>query len=231
MRRKAGNIRAFKTMDETPGGFWRAVAEGFIQGQLNKPFFGRAYLKFGQCFGLWGYMMELGGILGAKHAAKPDALVSALMGMSGAPGISNRVLVEQGNRILAQHSLGSMTFWDYVGADMAARIGYKSDGWHSLVVERGAQKIPPRIALTNSWEYASAGAALGSTHPDVLRGMFERTHKSVPEKEWRSAYVAGLDIGPAQPRTSYAEAEATENKNFMEFCQQFRPDLYAILKN
>ena len=23
--------------------------------------------------GLWGYMFELGGILGAKHAAKPDA--------------------------------------------------------------------------------------------------------------------------------------------------------------
>jgi len=111
------------------------------------------------------------------------------------------------------------------------RVGYKSDGWHSLLMERGAQKIPPRIALTNSWEYASAGAALGSTHPDVLRGMFQRTHKSVPEKEWRSAYVAGLNIGPEQPQTSYAEAEATENKNFMEFCQQFRPDLYAILKN
>jgi hypothetical protein len=25
-------------MDEIPVGFWRAVAEGFIHGQLNKPF-------------------------------------------------------------------------------------------------------------------------------------------------------------------------------------------------
>ena len=133
--------------------------------------------------------------------------------------------------MLAQHSLGSMTFWDYVGADMAGRIGYKGDDWHSFVMERGAHKTPPRIALTNSWEYASAGAALGSTHPDVLRGMFERTHKSVPEKEWRSAFVAGLGIGPEQPQTSYAEAEAAENKNFMEFCQQFHPDLYAVLKD
>jgi len=39
-----------------------------------------------------------------------------------------------------------------------------------------------------------------------------------------------LDIGPEPPSTSYAEAEASENKNFMEYCQQFRPDLYAVLK-
>jgi hypothetical protein len=101
----------------------------------------------------------------------------------------------------------------------------------AFIQEVGAQKTPPRVALTNSWEYASAGAALGATHPDVVRGMFERTHKKYSEKGWRTAYVAGLDIGPEQPSTSYAEAEATENKNFMEFCQQFRPDLYAILKN
>lgn len=218
-------------MDEIPGGFWRAVAEGFIQGQLNKPFLGRPYLKFGQCFGLWGYMMELAGILGAKHAAKPDALVSALMGMSGTPGVAKRVLDEQADTTLARHSVGSMTFWDYVWADMAARTGSKGDSWHSLISERGAQKIPPRLALTNAWEYASAGAALGTTHPDILRAMFETTHARVSEKKWQFWFAAGLDIGPEQPQTSYAEAEATENKNFMEYCQQFRPDLYSVLKD
>ena len=159
--------------------------------------------------------------------------------------------------MLAQHSLGSMTFWDYVAADIAARTGLKVDDvaaqadrmlaqhslgpvtfsgrkrdfWTSLITAMGAQKTQPKAALTNSWEYASAGADLGATHPDIVRGMFERQHKPSSEKEWRNAYVAGLDIGPEQPQTSYAEAEATENKNFMEFCQQFRPDLYAVLKN
>jgi hypothetical protein len=33
--------------EQIPGGYWRAVAEGFIHGQLIKPFFGRSYLKFG----------------------------------------------------------------------------------------------------------------------------------------------------------------------------------------
>jgi hypothetical protein len=72
---------------------------------------------------------------------------------------------------------------------------------------------------------------LGATHPDVVRGMFERQHKGYSEKEWRTAYVAGLDIGPEPVQASYAEAEATENKNFMEYCQQFHPDLYAALKD
>jgi len=68
-------------MDEIPGGFWRAVTEGFIQSQLNKPFLGRAYLKFGQCFGLWTHLFELGGILGTKYATKLDAFVPAFLGI------------------------------------------------------------------------------------------------------------------------------------------------------
>jgi hypothetical protein len=218
-------------MDEIPGGFWRVVAEGFIQSQLNKPFFGSPYLKLGQCLGVWSYMLELGVILGAKHAAKADKFVSAFLGMSGASGVAKNVLVEQANRMLQEHSLASMKFFDYVGTEVAGRIGYKGDGWHGLISERGTQKIPSKIALTNSWEYASAGAALGVIHPDVLRAMFERTHTPVPEKEWQQAYAAGLDIGPEQPRTNYKEAEDIENKNFMDYCQKFRPDLYSVLRD
>jgi len=215
-------------MDEIPGGFWRAVAEGFIQGQLNKPFFGRPYLKFAQCLaGLWPYLFELGGILGAKHAAKPDAFVPAFLGMSGEAGVARRILVEQANKMLERQALGSMRFWDYV----TDRLGHKADGWSDLIMERGTQKIPPKVALTNGWEYASAGAALGATHPDVLRAMFERTYVRVPEEKWQRWYAAGLDIGPEQPRTDYKEAEETENKNFMEYCREFRPELYSVLKD
>jgi hypothetical protein len=222
------------TMDKIPGGYWRAVAEGFIQSQLNKPFFGRPYVKLGQCLGIWSYLFEVGGILGAKHAAKTDAFVTAFLGMSGAPGVAKGVLVERASEMLQGHSLTSMTFWDYIGAEevrRAHRVGYKVDGWHTLIKEQGAQKIPPDSVLTNSWEYASAGAALGTTHLDVLRAMFERTYATVPEQEWQRAYAAGLDIGPEQPRTTYKEAENTENKNFIDYCQKFRPDLYPLLRD
>ena len=217
-------------MNEIPGGFWRVVSEGFIQAQLNKPFFGRPYLKLGQCFGLWGYMLELGGILGAKHAAKTDAFVSAFLGMSGAPGLAKGVLVEQASGMAQGHSLASMKFWDYV-AVVVAYPGYTGVGYDTLVSEQGTQKVPPNLALTNSWEFASAGAALGTTYPDVLRAMFERTHARIPEEKWAFWHAAGLDIGSKQTRSSYKEAEDTENKDFMDYCQKVRPDLYSLLRD
>src|SRR2546423_12701923 len=112
-------------MDRIPSGFWRAVAEGFIEGQATKSLFGRRYLKFGQCFGLWGYLIELGGILGTKHASKPDAFIRAFMGLSDAAGEAKPVLVKQANFIMQGHSLQSMSFWDYVGVDVIDRLGYK----------------------------------------------------------------------------------------------------------
>jgi hypothetical protein len=217
-------------MDQIPFGFWRAVAEGFIQSQLNKPFLGRAYLKFGQCFGLWTHLFELGGILGAKHAGHLDAFVSAFLGMSGKAGAAKCFLVESASNVLKQHSLGSMKFWDYVGVDVADRLGYKTIDWSSLIMERGTEKCPPDFARSNGWGFAARGAALGTMHPDIFRGIFERTHAPIPEAEWQQAYAAGLDIGPEQPRTSYAEAEETENRNFMEYCREFHADLYSVLK-
>lgn len=216
--------------DEIPGGFWRVVAKGFIDVQWTKPFFGRPYLKLGQCLGVWSYLLEVGGILGAKHTAKTDAFVSAFLGQSGPSGAAKHFLGEVASRMVQEHSLASMKLFEYVGADIAGRMNYRVDGWHTLLTERGTQKIPTEVALTNSWEYASAGAALGITHPDVLRAMFERTYATVPEERWQQAYAAGLDIGPEQPRTSYREAEDTENKNFMDYCQKFRPDLCSVLR-
>ena len=58
--------------EEMAGGYWRAVAEDFIRAQATKPLFGRPYLKLGQCFGLWGYLVDVGGMLGWKHHWKLD---------------------------------------------------------------------------------------------------------------------------------------------------------------
>jgi hypothetical protein len=130
-------------MNEMPGGFWRVVAEGFIHGHLNKPFFGQPYIKLGQCFGLWSYMFELGGILGAKHAMKRDAFVSGFLGMSGEAGAAERFLIETANKLLECHSLDSMKFWDYVGADLAGRLGYKGD-LGGLIMERAMKRFHRR---------------------------------------------------------------------------------------
>jgi len=149
--------------EQIAAGFWRAVAEDFISHHLIKPVLGRSYLKLGQCFGLWGYLFELGGMLGAKHRAKLDAFVPAFMGMSGEAGAAERFLVPVANKLLDQYSLNSMKCWDFVGADLGDRVSYyKRDDWSSLVMERGTDKIPPEVASKNAWFYARYGAALGA---------------------------------------------------------------------
>ena len=110
--------------EQIAAGFWRAVAEDFISHHLIKPVLGRSYLKLGQCFGLWGYLFELGGMLGAKHRAKLDAFVPAFMGMSGEAGAAERFLVPVANKLLDQYSLNSMKCWDFVGADLGDRVSY-----------------------------------------------------------------------------------------------------------
>ena len=219
--------------EQIAGGYWRAVAEEFIRSQLIKPFFGSRHLKLGQCFALWAYLFELGGMLAAKHRAKLDVFVSAFLGMIGEAGAAERFLVAVGNKILDQYSLNSMNQWDFVAADLGDRVSYyKRDDWGSLLMERGTDKMPPDVAAKNAWFYAEAGAALGAVSPDVMRAMFERTHVPVPQERWQQMYDSGLDIGPEPLASrSYEEDKKKENNTFMEWCRQFYPDDYSVLKD
>jgi hypothetical protein len=219
--------------EQLAGGYWAAVAGHLIRAQTNKPFFGRPYLKLGQCFGgLWGYLFELGGMLAAKHRAKLDAFVSVFLGMTGEAGAAERFLVAAANKLRDQHSLNSMNHWEFIAADLGDRCSdYKRDNWNRLLTERGFDKIPSHVAAKNAWFYAQDGAALGATTPDVVRGMFERTYRPLSKERWHEAYASGLDIGPEPPaKRNYEEAKEEENKNFMEFCREFYPDLYSVLR-
>jgi hypothetical protein len=219
--------------EQLAGGYWAGVAGNFIRGQLIKPFLGRPYLRLGQCLALWGSLSELGGMLVAKHRAKLDAFVHGFLGMTGEAGAAERFLVPVGNKILDRYSLNSMNQWDFVAADLGDRVSYyKRDDWSSLLTERGTDKIPPDVAAKNAWFYAQDGAALGAVAPDVVRGMFERTHVPVSQERWQLMYDSGLDVGP-EPLTprSYEEDKEKENKFFMEFCREFYPDLYPVLED
>jgi hypothetical protein len=216
--------------EEMAGGYWRAVAEDFISAQATKPLFGRPYLKLGQCFGLWVYLVDLGGMLEAKHHSKLDAFVSAFLGMSGEAGAAFEFLFELAGRLEHQYPVFGMRTSDFVGEELGDRVSsYKSDDWTSLVMKWGTEKIPPDVAAKNGWFYARYGAALGVL--GAAEGMWERSHGEISKEEWQQAHAAGLDIGPEPPAPrSHEQATEEENKNFREYCRQFHPDLYQILK-
>ena len=213
---------------ENISGYARVLVRARTEQLLNKPFLGKPYVKFGQCYILWACFFQLGGILGAKHSANLDAFALAFLGMHGDPGAVNLAFTEVADNLVARSVGDRMTFADYVGADMINRVGYTGDV-ESFLFNHEKTKIGPATAAEVAWQHARDAAALGAIHPHAVRQMFERTHARIPEGKWEQARAAGVDIPPVQDVTSYEEVERDEDELFMAYCSECCPDLYSVL--
>jgi hypothetical protein len=208
-------------------GFARTIARKRVTQQLNKPFIGKPYIKYGQCPGILGYFFQLGGILGARHRANLEAFGHAFLGATGKPGAVERFFTELANDV-ASKSITSMSFGDYVSAEFSRRLGHTGDPT-SFLMKHGMNKLLPEQAEDLAWQYAGEGAALGAIYPDQLREMFARQHAIVPREEWELARASGLNISEEQDVMSYEEMEEGENGVFMGYCQECCPGLYVVL--
>ncbi|HPF99117.1 MAG TPA: hypothetical protein PLE77_03555 [Kiritimatiellia bacterium] len=214
---------------EKISGYARVLARARIDQEVNKPFFGKPFLKYGQCYGLWGYFFQSGGILGAKHAANLDAFGHAFLGLHGPSGAVKTAFTEIATKLVTDSVSDSMKFADYVGADVVKRVGYAGDAL-TYFTEHGMDKLTPATAENMAWEFSSDGAALGAIHPDMIRRMFDQAHAAIPKEKWERMRSAGLNIPPEQDVMSYEETEQGENEGFMAYCQQCCPDLYSVLR-
>ena len=213
---------------EKISGYVRVLARTRVGQEVNKPFLRKAYVKYGQCYFVWSYFFQLGGILGAKHSDNLDAFGHAFLGMHGAAGAVKTYFTEFAQSILTKTLNDSMTFWDYVGVESAGRMGYSGD-FLNFLMEHGMEKLSPDTMEELAWQYSEQGAALGAIHPQVIKNMFNHTHSEVPKEKWELARSAGVNIPPEQDMMTYEETEQGENEVFMEYCQQCCPELYSIL--
>jgi hypothetical protein len=190
--------------------------------------FGKPYFKLGQCLWLWAYLYQIGGMLAAKHIANIDAFGHVFLGVEGAAGAVKNFFDEVAHKYVSLGRVSnSITFFQYVEAEFTQRIGTTGDNYF---VVHGMDKLPLDITENLACQYGEQGAAVGATHPDIIRAMFERTYASVPKEEWNFAYTAGLDIGPEQPRMNFADVQETANTAFVAYSKDYRPDLYPILQ-
>lgn len=211
-------------------GYARVLARTRVEQQVNKPFLRKPYLKYGQCYGLWGYFFQLGGILGAKHSANLDAFGHAFLGARGPSGAVKTFFTEVAKRLVTDSVSDSMTFADFVGAEIIGRVGYTGDA-HRFFFDHGMEKLRPNTAQELAWQYSEQGAALGAMYPHIIRRMFEQTHAAVSKEDWERAHAAGLNIPPEQDLMSYEETEEGEDEVFMAYCRECCPDLYSILSS
>lgn len=171
-----------------------------------------------------GYLFEVGGLLAARHAAKLDAFGPAFLGMSGPSGAMKTFCGEVANELVTDNRANeSTTFFDFVQKEFESRMGYEVDLAHMMA------RFPLETAAEVAWQCAGGAVAVAAIYPNVFRSMFERTYRPRPKEVWDKAFASGLDIGAQQNPKKYEDAEQGENKDFMQFCQEYRPDLYAIL--
>lgn len=213
---------------ENISGYARVLARTRVGQQVNKPFLGKPYLKYGQCYGVWSYFFQLGGILGAKHSVNLDAFGHAFLGARGPSGAVKKFFTEVATRLVTDSVDDSMTFADYVSAEFLGRVDHAGDA-QKFFFEHGMEKLPPKTAEELAWQYSEQGAALGAIYPQIIRKMFDQTHAAVPKEDWERAHSAGLNIPPEQDLMGYDETEEGENEVFMDYCRQCCPDLYFIL--
>jgi hypothetical protein len=215
---------------EQIAGYARALARTRVEQQVNKPLLSKSYLKYGQCYALWSYFFQLGGVLGAKHSVNLDAFGPAFLGASGKPGAIKNFFTEVAKRLITDFDMDSMKFADYVGTEFMGRVGVSGDA-NMFFLEHGMEKLPPKTVMELAWQYSQQGAALGAIHPQLVRKMFERTHVAVPKEEWEFYREIGLDISPEQVLMSYEEVEEAEDGVFMAYGQECCPSLYSILSS
>ena len=141
---------------ENIAGYARVITRARVEQQQTKPLFGQPYLKLGQCQSLWGYFFQLGGLLGAKYAAKLDAFGPAFLGARGKPGAIKQFFTDVAERLITQSLNDSMTFLDYVGAAFIARVGYTGDV-ASFFLKQGMEKLNPRMLQNSHGDTRSKG--------------------------------------------------------------------------
>jgi hypothetical protein len=191
-----------------------------------KPFLGKPYLKYGQCFAMAGYFFELGSILAAHYRDNLDAFVPAFLGLRGEPGAVGEFCSEaMSNEVPLLR--GATTITDYVFAEQMARFDFEGEPG-GFFMHYGAMKIPLESAKEMAWQFAEHGVIVGAVESDLARDLFERSN--APSESWERARAAGVDIPRVQDIIPYAEALKGENEAFLEYCRECVPDLHPALR-
>lgn len=215
-------------MESMPA-FARVLARSLAHQQQNTRLFRKPYLKYGKCFGLWGFLFEVGGLLGAKHSAHLDEFGNAFLGYQGPPNAMRTFLIEVADKELAQGSVNeSMSSFEYVQTEFIGRHGFTGDR-ADFLIQHAMDKMELSVAAELAWQYAQKGSAIGATRPTLIQAMFERTYALSSPEQWQDARAAGLDIPETQPQATYLEAQDAHNEAFLEYCSEARPILYPTL--
>ncbi len=196
--------------------FVKVAAQIRVDQQLNKPFFGKPFVKLGQCWILWTYFFQLGGILALKYSDRIDAFGNAFLGLKGKPGAMKHYLSELAEDYVLSRTKNAITFMEYIGNSVVERVKYTGNAFEYFTAN-GFQKMKPDFSIELSIKFAEEGAAFGAIQPANFRKMYDQFHGEYPKDKWDREYGHGLDIPKIQEIVKFEDALLEDDKMFMSY--------------
>ncbi len=208
------------------------LSKAGIDQQLNKPFFGKSYLKFGQCVIMMMSFFQLGGILGAKYAKKCDSFAQAFLGITRENGtITIESYFNKINKMIVDDfDLTSMNVFSYILNAYKQDIKYSGND-ENFIHEYFIKKISAGVSMQQIQLFALRGASIGVTHPKLIKILYQNTHIKESEDRYKLAVSCGLNIPEKQEIIPYEEEEKIDITEFLEYCKFYCPDLHDVLKD
>lgn len=189
----------------------------------SKRLFGKPYVKYGVCYTLAAYFMQVGVILSVRHRHNLGAFWCAFLGMGGETGAVERFLSLASQNTM-RYVTESMSFVDFVQVAHSDRFKYSGDS-RVFLLKYGPMKLTLGTAIEMLWQFAEHGAILGATNPGLARAIFEYTHRPMDKQKWDRACAVLGDMPTQQGTMSYDECDECENGLFVMYCRQYCPSL------
>ena len=200
-----------------------ACGWNLMDAALEKPLFGRQFVRYSKMLTLSGYMYESGAILGRALHTNIDSLETVL-GAPENPGELIRVLQQGAKDTLEQYQEKPTSFGLLVAETYLREYGLSLT---SPDVKRMKQlletKVEPRVADGNVQDSMAGGIGFGSLYPELTEEIYKATYQQHDAAAWSQARMHGLEVPERNDAISLEEQEHNLLTFTAEYVSEFFP--------
>lgn len=213
--------------------FSQVLAEHYLRGYVQKRLLGGSYIQLGHLLSVGGFLFEMGGILGRAFRDKLADFAEAYTGEEGRGHDAATFIQEQGQRVVARAPEARTITELFMISEMRTDEPDRSaEEWAIWNLGVAGQKLKIKVVGQLSVLYGIRGAGVGSVYPELFEELYVNSYANMDENDWSRAKSAGLDV-PEEPPAyiPLAERERETVEGFLEFCQEFHPQIVDRLRD
>ncbi len=203
--------------------FAASVAHAYIQGKVQKPFFGKPYVLAGVFWETCTIIFHNCSLLGRLFEDNPVPFIYVLTAQKGKESDVLNYLKSVVDEDILDLAYEANSFSELLFLSEQKRLN-STEGIANLFLKYGTVKMNPNDASNLASFWGVQGASLGLNYPYIVEELFEGSYK--PNPKWKEARELGLDIAPEQPIVSIEEATKDATQLLKEFTEQYYPEFF-----